>query len=344
MTSVSLEFNSEALQQDVHLASSALQKALRRADAVQARLSAKSLLRMDANRFWRRLMVIIFEDFGLTDLCGTSEAVTLITDKKRQANFGGANAVCDQIVTQLLTRHQDRRVDRAYMLGVTITKNSNVEQALAALKCSSDCYQLLAKVSCYILRCEQILPKLGVRAVLAAKCDEVLASGFAKGWIDLKLYKACLQARRTTQCLLPVLLPLLVSSGELGSSEEEPAISLTPAVIIDGYPSYAIDGFTRPGRAALALLLDRSPVLRSAFKNVPNRRGKIAGLGSLLFDLEGGLCRSEPNDALSLELKRLSTGCWSGLTGLQLEDALSEVRMRIPDLNEFRADVLRKLL
>src|ERR1700754_2051601 len=53
---------------DVHLASSCLQKALRRSDAVHAHLAAHSLLAMDPKRLWRRLVVIVFEDFGLTDL------------------------------------------------------------------------------------------------------------------------------------------------------------------------------------------------------------------------------------------------------------------------------------
>jgi replication-associated recombination protein RarA len=45
-----------------------LQKAIRRGDVAHTQLAVSSLMTSDPARFWRRLVIIAFEDIGLADL------------------------------------------------------------------------------------------------------------------------------------------------------------------------------------------------------------------------------------------------------------------------------------
>ena len=59
---------------DVHIASSCLQKALRRGELSLRWRRRASLLRHDPERLWRRLCVCAFEEFGLVDLGVTARS------------------------------------------------------------------------------------------------------------------------------------------------------------------------------------------------------------------------------------------------------------------------------
>jgi hypothetical protein len=113
--------------------------------------------------------------------------------------------------------------------------------------------------------------------------------------------------------------------------------------MIRGYPSYAIDGFTRPGRAALSILLDSSPTLRGLLRSLPTKRARIDAISNLLFDVEGGVCLTEPNDSLGVELSALSKGCWSGLRGAELKHGLAEMKLLLPVLNGIRSEVMSQI-
>jgi hypothetical protein len=66
---------------DPFLATAALQKSLRRADGVYAHGAANALLEIDPMRLWRRLVVVVCEDFGLSDLALTAEIIAAASDK-----------------------------------------------------------------------------------------------------------------------------------------------------------------------------------------------------------------------------------------------------------------------
>src|ERR1700757_4856860 len=55
----------EPLPCDRWLAASALQKAIRRADALTAQRALRTLYRYDPRSAWRRLLVIAYEDIGI---------------------------------------------------------------------------------------------------------------------------------------------------------------------------------------------------------------------------------------------------------------------------------------
>jgi len=70
------------------LAASAMQKAIRRSDFVMACLAASTLLRLDSNRTWWRLIVTAFEDIGLADRGVVMEVATMFGNKAVRVDIG----------------------------------------------------------------------------------------------------------------------------------------------------------------------------------------------------------------------------------------------------------------
>src|SRR5215469_1424846 len=101
---------------DVHLASSCLQKALRRGDRDFALGAAFALLRHDPERLWRRLSVGAVEDFGLANLELTARVVAAIASKPFRARVG-ERRILNHLIRQLCNSAKDRRLDDLYALG-----------------------------------------------------------------------------------------------------------------------------------------------------------------------------------------------------------------------------------
>ena len=99
----------DALTCNRWIASSALQKAIRRGDITLAQRAAFALHRDDRSATWRRLIAIAFEDVGPADLDVILETVAVATLPKWRAIIG-EEAVLRSIAT-LATAPKDRSAD-----------------------------------------------------------------------------------------------------------------------------------------------------------------------------------------------------------------------------------------
>jgi hypothetical protein len=194
---------------DPFLATAVLQKSLRRADRKYALGAARALLGIDPARMWRRLVVVAFEDFGLSNLTLTAQIVAAASDKAWRKSAGGEELVMFYLLARLLECPRDRQTDELYMLAVKLSQVGNPETAIQQLGATERFTALLRQAVALVLQCEQVVAYRGVRSVLAKECDVALARMAIRGWVDHGLLEACMQGRRTSQCLLPVLLPLL---------------------------------------------------------------------------------------------------------------------------------------
>ncbi len=66
---------------DKWLAASALQKAIRRGNEVEALLCARLIVDVDRQRLWRRLAVIAMEDVGIADIDAVADTVLAARSK-----------------------------------------------------------------------------------------------------------------------------------------------------------------------------------------------------------------------------------------------------------------------
>lgn len=118
------------------------------------------------------------------------------------------------------------------------------------------------------LKCETLVGEVPGTRCLARMCDATLATMCGRREIDTEFYRLGLAARRISKTSLPLYLGLLMRTHASGFSEE--VCGGTPFEEIQGVPSYALDGYTRPGREALWQL----------FKDMPTLKRLLAGLRS----------------------------------------------------------------
>jgi len=321
---------------DVHLASSCLQKALRRGEQKIARTSALYLLSEDPERLWRRLVVCAFEDFGLVDLEVTAKLVAVATSKPFRLVVG-ERALLLYLIECLSGLAKDRRLDDLYALGRIAQRRGSVLQTIQAGPLGESLAGLVHQTTRLIQRCERLVPHRSFRALVPKACEQVIEGFVREGRIDGSLAELVLFGLRKARDLLPLLLPLVLEPSQaLVGQRIEPRLPTVP--LIAGVPAYAIDGFTRSGRVMLELLARRAP-FAAALQSLDLTTRSLF-LRHLLFFAEGGRCRPLWEDPLSATLRH-----WALLLELPLEpsliaETLALVSDELPLIHALRDEVL----
>jgi hypothetical protein len=244
----------EPLPCDRWLAASALQKAIRRGDALTAGPSARTLYRSDLRAAWRRLLVIAYEDIGI----GAVEAViatTLRSANARGDREAGEDEAAALAISQMLTSApKDRSAD---LLFATVLHDPALKNARS--RCRS--VSIARRLECVA---DPTLP-LPERALAAWHSSGVEERGeprvgpgdlgglmrtYAELGVPEPLLEAVALALKKTREPFVLMLPLLW----LGAAEGESEIvdpPLPPSSLINGVPLYALDKHTRVGRQAI---------------------------------------------------------------------------------------------
>ena len=108
----------EELPCDRWIASSALQKAIRRGDCITAQRAATNLFNHDKRAIWRRLLVIAFEDIGVGCPDALIEAASLASDPELRSVTGGDRAAVLHICSRLAGAPKDRSTD--YLIAAAV--------------------------------------------------------------------------------------------------------------------------------------------------------------------------------------------------------------------------------
>jgi replication-associated recombination protein RarA len=98
----------EPLPCDRWLAASALQKAIRRGDALTAGRAVRTLYRYDPRSAWRRLLVIAYEDIGIGALGAVITTTLRSANAKAYRETGGDEAAALTISQMLAVAPKDR--------------------------------------------------------------------------------------------------------------------------------------------------------------------------------------------------------------------------------------------
>lgn len=324
---------------DPHLLASCVQKALRRHDRRYVLAASQALLRCDPDRFWRRLVVAVFEDFGRADLELTAAVVAAASNKHWRQKVGGDWHVASYLLERLLIAPCDRFLDELVTFIDAVRKFPAVLAESCRSSPSPDLSGLVQTAFGLVSSCEAPIPRREGYSPLPGACDRALQSMCDAGLLDLELREVCAQGRRTSQCVLPVVLPTVLDTiRRVGDRRELETPVLPPVCEIGGLPGYAFDGYTRPGRVALAELLEQHLQLRRLLLARGAMSNPVSGLQVLVFDVEGGVASRGLTHPLLEELKTYSVGCAGGLVGPVRHEALAMVREAIPVLNALRAE------
>jgi hypothetical protein len=324
---------------DIHIASSCLQKALRRGDFDFALSAARLLLRADPERLWRRLCVCVFEDFGLSDLSVTARVVAVAGNRGFRL-VQGEERVLSHLLGLLCTTPKDRRLDDLYGLGAAVLADNGRLKGIKGA--APNIAPLVHEASRLMAGCERAVPRRAFRAVSNEASVRALARMAADGLVDAGLFELCAKGVRLSRCLLPVLLPLAIAATEAMGGVGTPTPAPIAAVpLVGGVPAYVLDGFTRLGRTALARLFVQEQSLQILLVDVPAAK-RLDVLHHLLFVAEGSQCSPLISDVLSETLRSEAIACAGGLTREGVVTGVALIGQLAPALHDLRKRIISR--
>lgn len=339
----------EELPCDRWVASSALQKAIRRGDSLTAQRAATNLYNLDKRAIWRRLLVIAFEDIGAACPQALIELSSLAADPELRAATGGDRAALLRTCARLAAAPKDRSTD--YLIAAAV-----FDPMLAGLReaCRRHGAAKSIDIACDL---SLSLAERAVGAWHATGYDFGPAHPVGKG--DLPGLVARLQATgcgddllqavhfaaRRTREPITVLVPLLWSMVVVGQATNvhSELVGETPAV--DGVPLCALDSHTRMGRQSIQRYTREClPVERFIRMNLPGGRTSDA-LRVAVFFADSALLNPRLNWDGGAEIERL--GIQADFYAVHADPSLgfeliNLVRENLDHLDAIRADLMRK--
>ncbi len=329
------------------IASSALQKAVRRGDVSIARRAVATLWRDDRRMVWRRLLVIAAEDVGVGSVAAFATTARLAADARLRREKGGDPGALDFAAALLARAPKDRSPD--YLIAAAMH-----DPALEAAR------EICSRAS-VVRRLELVVDdswSLTERAVAAWYGSGVESwperrvgpgdlEGLLRVYADLgapdELLDAVRIAVRRTREPIVVLLPLvwLALSRESSDFVDQPA----SAAHVDGVPLCALDLHTRLGRNAIAEFRRRSAEIAEFLDRRFSGFRAERALRYAIFFADGGLIRPRLLWKTGLQLERLgvaadflSIGVDPGV-GAELTEL---ARRNLDELDAIRADLLAR--
>jgi MgsA AAA+ ATPase C terminal len=327
------------------LAMSALQKAIRRGREDVALGAAATLLRDAPEKLWRRIGCIAYEDVGLASVEAVGLATVALEGKRHRATLGGEWAVASCVVAELSRASKCRAADDLLMacelhpayaetraelpylttrdLITVATRQRSVHERALALR-----YALGTD-----RRPSGLVSRRGEpRLVFDRLCEA--------GWPHSIVEVAREGFRRTGEMLCPLVALLSVEPRQVTQLESD---DLPPEEMIGDIPTWAIDLYSREGRAALARFLQTdAPAAQWVRRNVSQAR-RVSFLGHIVFRVEGGLVVNRLRWPLADELRRQVDFECSGPNCADAAEILELMRADLPLLNKARATVAGRL-
>jgi len=325
------------------LAMSLMQKAIRRGRSDFALQAAATLLQKYPDHFWRRCIVIAFEDVGIADF-DTVALVTGAASKTARATIGSEWTIASFLVSRLVDSAKCRVADDLVMVAerhpayerqrLDLTFRPTSELMSVALSNEAMGERALAlwfAIGTERCRSEHLRSRRGApTAVFDFLCETD---------IPHTVVEVAREAFHKVGELHCPLLPLLwsVKPCDLRATGDDEFPSW---VMCGPLPSWAVDMFSRNGRTALRRFLATDcPAVRWVRAHVRQAQ-QVDFLGYVLFSVESGLLAKRLRWPLADELRRLAEIESQGPSCPDATEIVALLRDDLPLLNEVRAHVL----
>jgi hypothetical protein len=166
---------------------------------------------------------------------------------------------------------------------------------------------------------------------VAAKLTDVSGVGPSVAWLAVTGWTR-------TRTILPLLVGLLTQQN--GLKQPNPDDQMPDEVEIAGIPGWALEMFTREGKAAIRYLMKgKSDVARYAREAFPHA-GRTRLLGEAVFRVDSGLLRNRQDGQLGQALRsRMERECM-GIDPGQADLLMDLMRSAIPELNQCRRIIM----
>jgi hypothetical protein len=334
---------------DRWLAASALQKAIRRGDALTAERAVRTLYRYDPRSAWRRLLIIAYEDIGIGDL-GAVIAATLRSAKAR----GGRGAVEDEAAALTTSRilaaaAKDRSAD---LLFAIVLHDPSLETARSTCRSVS----LARRLECVAdptLSCPERalaawhssgVEERGERRVGPGDPGGLMRS-YAELGVPEQLLEAVVLVLKKTREPFVLMLPLLWLEAAKGETEivDSP---VPPSSLINGVPLCAIDKHTRLGRQAIRRFARESAEI-AQFLMKHARGSRDEALGMAVFYADGALTQPALQWRRSAEIATAGVAADFDKVKVAASAGVALIRLvsaHIADLDAIRLQLLSQTL
>lgn len=312
--------------QDEPLLRTCLRRALRRKEAGYALAAASALLDRDIRKFWKEIAAIALKDFAPADLPLFGSIIAAASSKSWRDKSGGDWHIASHLLLGLLNTPCDRRLRKLQF--AARNSHADAHKTLGSV---------VADVAKIISRCERRVPYPALVAISARECDNALEEMAVHHALDEDLIEVCMQARRTTQNILPVLLPLAMTASSLyGGTQSRIKRSAPETRDIGGFPSYVFDASTHIGHRALGIWMKEAPEIGRIIAATPSMQSQVTLRAEALFAVEGGVCVDEVSDAFYRELSIVSMEGREDVSDTLVLELRAAMRSAIPLLNEIR--------
>lgn len=326
---------------DPWLASSLLQKAIRRSETELAEQAAASLLRLRGSATWRRFLVIAVEDVGIASVEAMTEVAAICSDREFRGRFSSDDDAARYLARVLASAPKDRSAD---LLMSTVRHHpafQTTRNQIEALGPNERLDWIASPSRSLYEKSTAVWPANGVRYT-AHELSSLLAVfgdlGAPQGLIEI-IAKAESRTREPFCALLPLLW--LVAPPELLSKSV--ASPLPSARMVGGLPLWTLDFHTRAGRAAVQRFARENEDIRQALKESVShsRRTEAAHLGA--FYADAAPCTLSLDWPLKAEIERLGMEAdfaHAGVPPERVGPLLAAFRRNLDHLNDIRENVL----
>ena len=263
------------------MAMSATQKAIRRGREDLALSAAATLLRDAPDKLWRRIGCIASEDIGVASLQTVGLATVALAGKRHRSALGGEWAVASCVVAEMCRAPKCRAADDLLMACELHPANAEACAELPHLT-TRDLIAVATGQGSIQERALALWYALGTdrdRSTLVRRHGEprlVFDHLCEAGWPHSIVEVAREGFRRTREMLCPLVALL---SCELRQATQVESDDLPAEDMICDVPTWALDVYTREGRAALArFLVSDAPAARGCGA-VSDPRAECPSLG-----------------------------------------------------------------
>jgi hypothetical protein len=332
---------------DPWVASSLLQKAVRRGDVDLAERAAFTLSRYRGQGIWRRLILIAFEDVGVGSPDALIQTTTACTSADWRSGVGGDELSLRLVVRLLAEAPKDRSPDHLICAAhdhPTLEEDSrevgamSLVQRIALIAETTSTLPRRAIAAWYSSGVEwgkeRRVGRGDLRALMGAFCDLGVPS---------ELVSATHSAAMRTREPIAVMTPLLWLASEKAGGHHVVDCPIPPVTMIGEVPAYALDKHTALGKAAIHRFARECTAVRDALAaHVPEYRANDAACMAAFYADAIPVVRRFDWDG-STELERLGTENDMLKVGVQPEGVLpvlEVVRDNLEQLNAIRAEVI----
>ncbi len=336
----SLNFQIPAdLVRDKFIASSALQKALRRKDLSQAMLAAAVLKEIDAAYLFRRLKVIALEDIGAADLELLSQVLWVCGKPDWMQRHGGADFVLAYILHRVCQTKALRTTDnllytasksrlyteqRRTFSGMTQSEfiHAFVDGGLDAVEQTLACWFLCGNR----YRCDDLDLIKGDPVKVLELCNLLNIPPFVSDVLKLS------RSQEFFVSLLPAWLQLEQTKQTKVISE-----SNQPSQLVGWWASESLDRHTIQGKRAFSLFLRSTPQVSQFIEKHLPKSNPVDVIGWVVFILEGQLLNNRILYSEDQDLQDKAEAAWMGIYEESLrQDIMGMVQENMEGLYEAR--------